>query len=279
MGSYDYIRDLTGFMEKGNYKESVKNLIDFAKIEGWEDQLKEHKLHNSDNTYFELSIPKNASDEQLKTIIEITGAYFCKIVEYVDVKKFVYIKFNHEFWGNKLFKAMKEEGIIEDRGPFVNGEKKKGKYFVQKPPKGRKSATIRDVEAGLNKVVELSIKYIKEYPEFSFLGKTYFNELSASPIILKQYIENCKNIFLQEEIVDSSNVKKITSKLKKMKSENILREGDKFMQISFKEDDLEVKEIQGFFNLLKVKPFIVFEMVSEINGEAVSRYYPEYHTF
>ena len=104
--------------------------------------------------FFELSFPKDATDEQLKRVLDITGAYFCRIVEYQEVKKSAYIKFNHEFWGNKIFKAMKEDGIIEDRSPYIQGEKSKGKYFVQKPPKGRKSATIKDVEAGLQKAIE-----------------------------------------------------------------------------------------------------------------------------
>ena len=160
MGSYDYIRDLTGFMEKGDLKLAKDKLVAFAKEEGWDDCLREQTYYNSEETFYELSIPKDASDGQLKEIINITGAYFHRIVEYKEVKKTAYIKFNHEFWGTKIFKAMKADGIIEDRNPFINEKKNKGKYFIQKPPNGRKSATIRDIDAGLEEVIRLSLKYI-----------------------------------------------------------------------------------------------------------------------
>ena len=280
MNSYDYIRDLTGFMEKANYDEKVKALVEFAKEQGWDDHIREQKYDNSDKTYFELSLPKRATDEQLKTIIDISGAYFCKIVEYKEVKKSAYIKFNHEFWGNKIFKALKEDGIIEDRSPLIQGEKNKGKYFVQKPPKGRKSATIKDIEAGLQKAIEIAFDYINQYPEFSFIGKCYFDDLSDSPITLASYLNNCKNIALKEELVDSSNHKKLTAKLKKLKSSKDLQEGDQYTSLEFSKDaPLDTKELQGFFNLLKIQPFTVFEIYSEINGEEIKTYYPDHDTF
>lgn len=279
LGTDDFIRDLAGFMEKDNYQIRVKNLVDYAKSQYWNDELRERKYGNSEETYFELSLPNHATDEQLAEILNITGAYFHKIIEYTNVKMFAYMKFNHEFWGTKIFKAMKEDGTLEDRGPYINGEKLKGKYFVQKPTKGRKSATLRNIDGALENILIASLKHLNELGEYSFLGKTYFSELSDSPTLLRSFLENCETLSIKKEIVDASNIKKITSKLKKLKSSIILNEGDEFESIVLpKNENINTTELKGFFNLLKVKPFEIFEQVDEIEGESIKTYMPDSYT-
>jgi len=141
--------------------------------------------------------------------------------------------------------------------------KNKGKYFVQKPPKGRKSATIKDIDAGLEKVIRLSLKYIHLYPEFHFIGKNYFEELSPSMITLKAYVESA-----------------LRTKLKKQKSQKHLIEGNTYFSLSLpKENELNHSELKGLFNLLRIKPFTIFEMHTAINGEKVGGYYPDFGTF
>lgn len=278
LGSDDYIRDLTGFMENNNYKERVQDLVEFARKEGW-NTLTERKYSNSEELYFELGIPDFASNEQLSKVLEITGAYFCKIIEYQDIKKSAYIKFNHNFWGNKIFKVLKDEGVIEDRSPFIEGNKNKGKYFVQKPPKGRKSATIRNIEQALEEVATISINKIVEFDKFSFITKTYFDDLSESPQALMAYIEGIKNIKVIETPIDESNSKAYEKTLRKLNSQKSINQLDSFKKIEFIElDNLATKEILGFFELLKIKPFSVYEMISEVNGEKVKSYYPDYYT-
>ena len=51
MASYDYIRDLTGFIEK-EYKTKSQELVEFAREEGWEEHIREEKYGNSDETFF-----------------------------------------------------------------------------------------------------------------------------------------------------------------------------------------------------------------------------------
>ncbi len=274
MGSYDYIRDLTGFFDHKNHRDVSNELLEYGKQQGWHDSIRKREGHGG-FVYYEMGLPQRATPDQLKEIIRISGAYFCKIIKYEDVKKISYIKFNHEFWGTKIFRIMQEDGILEARNPYISGEKQKGKYYVQKPPKGRKSASIKDVDIALQNVVALSLRYMNLNPEYHWLGKKYFTDWSDSPITLKAYINGNPNILLHKEKVDTKNIKRLTSRLKKQKSTIQLQEGDSYLSVSLK----HVKAILGFFDLLKVKPFEIFEVYKEVNGKSVVTYMPESGTF
>ena len=278
MRSPDYIRDLTGFMEKrGSYQDNVKDLINYAKAIGWEDYVREQFYYNSDKTYFELSIPSFASDEELAEILSITGAYFHRVIEYRSVDSFAYIRFNSSFWGRNAFKQFKEEGHLEERKPYINNQSSKGWYLIHKPPKGRKSAKFRAINVAWEKAIRLTVSYLHTFPDKHFLGKTYVEEWSEQPILLMNFLKNCKSIELQEEQINASNSKAIKAKLKKLKANTKLEEGQVFFKVSFPTaEEIDLNEMKALIDLLKVKPFQFFELHSSINGEEIKTYYPDH---
>ncbi|SDK99995.1 hypothetical protein SAMN05421823_104105 [Catalinimonas alkaloidigena] len=279
MGSGDYLRDLAGFFES-NGQEVQQQLVLFARSQGWEDHLREHTYHNSDKTYFELSLPADATDAQLDTVLDITGASFHVVVEYKAVKSYAYIRWNYDFWGKKAFAMLKTEGQLDSRSPYIAGQPRKGYYLIHKPLKRRKTAKFPSVEAAWQEALATFLRLRDALPDSTFLGKHYVEDWSDEVVFLMAYLAHCQSLTLTHEVVTPVNQKTIQSKLRKLKSNRFLTEGMKFFQLEWPAPAaVTPEELQGLIELLRVKPFEVIPMVSEVNGQEIREYNPESTTF
>lgn len=280
MGSYDYFRDLTSFYEK-TYAETQQKVIEYAKSQNWNDSLKEIPYGNDNSkTYWEFYLPQNVTDSQIDKILELTDASFYKIIGYNDVKEYTYIKLNYDFWGKKIFDKLKISEILDSRSPYISGVSNKGFYLINKPPKGRKSAKFTSADDAINSSVKIFLECISDFPDNNFLGKTYLEEWTDQPHLLIAYLSNCKTIKLVTEKITKENVKTYSSKLKKMKSNILLTEGANFYEVIFnKIEETSIEEIRGLIELLKLKPFQIFNQISEIDGQEVKDYVADSATF
>lgn len=280
LGSYDYLRDLTSFYEKA-FLETQKKIVDYAKSQNWNDSLKELPFGNdSTRTYWEFSLPQNATDAQLDSILELTNASFHQIVAYKNVTEYAYVKINYDFWGKKVFDKLKAAEVLDSRTPYIAGMPNKGYYLITKPPKGRKSAKFASSENAINNAIKVFIDCVLEFPDNNFLGKTYVEEWSEQPQLLIAYLSNCKTITLVSEEITKANAKTYAAKLKKMKAYTVLTEGMNFYEVQFNSfENTKIEEIMGLIELLKLKPFQIFSQISEIDGQEVKDYVADSGTF
>ncbi|MFD2521775.1 hypothetical protein [Emticicia soli] len=278
--SYDFLRDLMDFYED-KHDETQQKVIEYMQLLGWHENYKKRPYGNdSSSFYWEASLPVGATDEQVAKILELTGASFHKIIEYRDVKEDVYVKMNYEFWGKKAFEKLKEEKTLESRSPFIQGVANKGFYLVTKPAKGRRNARFKSHYDAANLALKIFLECLHEFPENNFLGKNYVAEWSNASFLLMHFLDNCESVVLKAELVSSENKKAIATKLKKIKSLYLLKEGEEYYEIVFPEiENAKPEEIFGLIELLKVKPFEIFTVVTEINGEKVVNYDPDGGTF
>ncbi|GAB3517920.1 hypothetical protein GCM10027442_37960 [Emticicia fontis] len=280
MGSYDFLRDLTDFYED-RYAETQQKVINYFESMGWFDNYKK-AVYGDDASmfYWEASLPWGASHDEIAKILEIIGASFHKILEYKNLKEDVYIKMNYEFWGKKVFEKLKAEKILESRTPYINGTAYKGFYLINNPPEGRKTARFPSIDEAHNFALTVFLECLHEFPENNFLGKTAMGEWSDAHTILMIFLENCKTIAFNVGTITPENKKTILAKLKKVKSLQALKEGDEYYEIEFPTiDKAKPEEILGLINLLKVKPFEIYKVISEIDGQKVANYFSDGGTF
>jgi hypothetical protein len=280
MGSHDYLRDLTYFYENA-YHETQEKIIAYARSQGWDDSIKKIPYSNDNSRYYyELALPQHATDEQVDVILELTGAHFHKIIELKEVKAFTYVKLNYDFWGKKVFDKLKAEGVLDSRSPYISGVSNKGFYLINKPPKGRKSAKFTSVDEALKAAVNVFLESVSAFPENNILGKTYVEEWSDEQIMMMAFLLNCKTIHMQETEITQENFKAISAQLKKRKATTPLAVGMKYFEVNFSNaDDTKMEEVMGLIEFLKVKPFTIFNQISEIDGQAVKDYAPDSGTF
>lgn len=282
MINYDCIRDLRGFMPKGREAENkvAKQLVDYARSIGWNEQVREQHFYDSEETYFELSIPETATDEQLKKILEISGAYFHTIIQQQTVETAAYIQFNRAFWGAKPYKALKDDEIIADRSPYVNNVKFKGRYLIHKPEKGRKSAKIKDADQAYKIAIKQIMPLLKKYYLHTFLNKRKVIEYSQSPTLFLQFLRNCKTIQLEETNVAEDNLKAIKEETKSAKFKGSIKKGDVYYKIVLPEfSDRSFNELKVFFQMLEERPFDFHVIHTSVNGEEVRQFYMEHGVF
>lgn len=267
MNSYDLSSDLMGFSENAYGNDFTNSLIEYYKSQNWHDSIKE-VFYDGKFNHYEVLPPKNATDDQLDEILRIAKAYFHRIIEYKDIKESIYVKLNYDFWGKKVFDKLKTDGVIESRST-----PEKGFYLVNKPPKGRKSAKFTDFQTARDLAIQYTNSSIIEFEDNNFLGRTYFEDTTVSLPMLIAYVNNCNSITLQEEEVSDKNVKIINSKLKKLKSNIHKAVGDKYYTLKLpNNENLDKDELNGVFELLKQKPFKIYRVTTEINGEEVKGY-------
>lgn len=280
MQSDDYFRDLTYFYEK-NYSETQNKIIEYAKSQNWNDSLIEKSdFFDKEKKYWEFILPQDASDSQIDKILELTDASFHQIIEYKNVKEYAYLKVNYDFWGKKVFDKLKSIGILDSRSPYISGISSKGYYLLSKPPKGRKSAKFPAINDAIVLSSKVFLDSILEFPENNFLGKTYLEDWSDAPQLLIAYLNNCKTIHLTSTEITKENLKSYSTKLKKLKASITLKEGMNYYDVSFAPNEtIDTNELSGFFEFLKLKPFNLFNMISEINGRQVTDYELESGTF
>ncbi|HAS43142.1 MAG TPA: hypothetical protein DCS93_21865 [Microscillaceae bacterium] len=267
MNSEDYVRDLMGFMEEQKQdpaqQSTVEHLIEYARSIGWEEFIKvnEYTFTGQDgkevtHTYYELGIPNDATDEQLWEIIQITQAYFHRIVTYQDVKKCTYVQFNPNFWEEKVLDIMEQQSLVGPKTTmqeyfWYHPEEENLKYLMYNAEDGTSSARHMDPNEAQNAAMKVVIHYLNMFPESFLLGKSSITELSESVVLLKNYLQNCQTIGLDT----------LGKKLKFSKTQSI-----------------DLGEFKGLLELLKVKPFEVEEVVVEINGEEVQEVMVDYGT-
>lgn len=148
MSSYDWSRDLMGFDRNAYEVDFTNSLVEYYKSQNWHDSIKEQFTGGKFNQY-EIHPPINATDEQLDEVLRIAKAYFHRVIEYKDVKEGIYVKFNYDFWGKKVFDKLKADGVIESRST-----PEKGFYLINKPPKGRKSAKFTDYQTATDLAIQ-----------------------------------------------------------------------------------------------------------------------------
>lgn len=267
MSSYDWSRDLMGFDKNAYGDDFTTRLVEYYKSQNWHDSIKE-QFYDGKFNHYEILPPTNATDTQLDEVLSISKAYFHRIIEYKDVKEAIYVKFNYDFWGKKVFDKLKADGVIESRST-----PEKGFYLINKPPKGRKSAKFTDSQLATDLAIQHTNSLINEFEDNNFLGRTYFEDTTESLPMLLSYLSNCKSIVLKEEEVLDKDVKTINSKLKKLKSNIQKSVGDKYYTLNLpSNEDLNKDELNAMFELLKQKPFKIYRLTTEINGEEVKGY-------
>lgn len=273
MHSYDLVRDLTTFYEN-NYKEVQEKLVNYAISQGWEESIKKQSYGNDNSKfYYEVQMPAGTTDEQIDMIMSITGASFHKIIAYNNVKEFAYVKMNYEFWGKKVFDKLKADGVLDSRSPYIESASNKGFYLIFTPPKGRKSAKFSSVETAAEMAIKIFLECVAAFPDNNFLGKTYVEEWSEEHILLMAYLQYCSTIQLKETEITKENIKEIKAKLKKLKSSTTATEGMKYFEVAFNDAaSANPEEVKGLIELLKLKPFTIYNLISEIDGQTVKDY-------
>ena len=277
------MRELTSFYED-NYEDTAKKIIEYFKSQNWNIILEnpEKSIFESENisSYMSFVIPQDATDAQIDKVFELTGADFCKIIEFKDVKEDVYVKVNYDFWGKKVFDKLKLKGVLDSRSPYFSGISNKGFYLISKPPKGRKSAKFTSSDEAKSSSVKIFLESISEFPDNNFIGKTYVEDWSDESQILLAYLENCTSIKLVSQEITKDNIKICTSKLRKMKSNITLVMGMNYYEVHFNSfEETKITEVNGLFELLKLKPFQIFNQISEINGQEIRGYVSQSNTF
>jgi hypothetical protein len=275
--THDILRDATHFYEKF-HKASQAKIVEYAKSQNWDNYLRTHTYHNSNDTYYELLMPPNITDQQLGKMLDLTGAFFHIIVEYKEVKDAGYIQMNYGFWGAKYFKKLTEDGVLDKRSPFVAGQQYKGKYIIFKPLKGRKSAKFKSYEDAQTRAAEVFVNGYQEFPDNNALGKSYLLDWSKTPELLLAILRNSESFTLTETIISEKELKKIAARLKKLKSNIQAEVGMPFYEMSIKEE-YNPKEILAFIEMIDEKPFTLHHMVSEVNGKTIKEYVPDCGTF
>jgi hypothetical protein len=273
MSSYDILRDLTSFFEN-NHQEVAEKLVNYAKSQGWDESIKKLPYGNDPSKfYYEFPLPNAAADEQIDMILNITGASFHKIIAYNDVKEYAYVKMNYEFWGKKVFDKLKADGVLDSRSPYIEKESNKGFYLINTPPKGRKSAKFSSPVSAVNMAIKVFLECVAAFPDNNFLGKTYVEEWSQEHILLMAFLQHCATIQLKATEITKENIKEIKSKLKKQKSTTDLTEGLKYFDVVFNDfESTKPEEITGLIELLKIKPFTIYNLIAEIDGQTVKDY-------
>ena len=237
MGSYDLLRDLTGFFEN-NYKEVENKLIEYFKSQGWDSSIKQH-FYGKELTkfYYEVGLPATTTDEQIDKIIEITGASFHKLIEYKEVKEHTYVKMNSWFWDTIVFDKLRADGILEYPGPYLNGEFNEDHYLMNISPTGEKTISFPSPETAINVAIRVFLECMAAFPDNTFLGQAGVEEWSGAPALLTAYLQNCKTIQLQPTVT--------------------------FSEVA------STEEILGLFELLKIRPFTIYNMIAEIDGQSI----------
>ncbi len=270
--STDYIRDLTYFYET-TAEQTIPKIVAFAQSQNWQQSLRERPTGNN-QTYWELSLPSDATAEQMDALLQLTNASFHKVIAYNDVKEYSYVKLNNSFRGKKAFDQFKADGLLEPRNPTINGEQQKGLYLIHKPLKGRKVSKIPSTTLARQMAVKTFLDGVAAFPDTTFLGKTYIGEWSYEPELLRAYLAGCTSIVLHTTVVGPENIKAFTAALKKKKSFVTLSEGMLYFEsVEFKPfEEAYVNEILGLAELLREKPFVINDLIAEINGEVVEDY-------
>ena len=280
MSSHDLLRDLTSFFEQ-NHKEVQDKLIEYAQSQQWFNAFKKHSYGNdSTKFYYEFSLPGSPTDEQVDKVLDITGASFHRILACNDVKEYAYVKMNYEFWGKKVFDKLKIDGVLDSRSPYIAGQSNKGFYLINKPPKGRKSAKFSSQELATDMAIQLFLENVAAFADNNFLGKTYVEEWSGEHILLMVFLQHCTTIQLKGTAITKENIKEIKSKLKKQKATTDLTEGLQYFEVVFNDfASIKKEELMGLIELLKVKPFTIYKLIDEIDGQSVKDYMPDSGTF
>ncbi len=265
LDSYNWLRDLMGFNDNamgGNLFEH--QLLEYAKSQDWEEYIVT-KYGYQDRIYHELQPPDEITDEQLDHILAIAYASFHRIVEYKNVKELACVKLNRDFWDRKVFEEISFDGSLEGKStPEL------GYYLLYAAPEGEKTVNFPDLQLAMNAGLEYAYKLIQEFKRSNYLGENYLEDATSNFDMMKAYLKNCKSIVLIEELVTFDNQTRIHEHLRKMKSVVQKTPGDTFYSLNFNEyEDLDKNELSGFFELLKIKPFKVYRVPLEINGELI----------
>lgn len=294
MKSYDCVQDLMGFIEerervlkkspKGSADNEEISLVDqlvaYADLVGW-------SVRGDEDSYYEIPLPDNATNEQLWQVIQITGAYFHRIVEYKQVEKCATFKFYLEFWGQEAFSEIEKQGQVgyEPMKPWQNEFEydempNNEMYLLQKSAEGATLVTFDNIEEAETKAIQVALQHLYDFYEETVLGKTYIHEWSASPVLLFNYLKRCRTLKLKSEIVNIENIEIIRTILQDMNTEMVLKEGDLFYWLDLpKPSEASHQEFKGFMELLKMKPFEAEEVVTKTNGEEVKTFVEDHEFF
>ena len=192
----------------------------------------------------------DANDEEMWGWMQKHEVYFHRIVQHKGVVKHSFIEFEPEFWGEKITNYFKDEGI-----------------YLRKPETDSEKANISQQQA-----IDLTIHYLKRFPEGHFLANTYFEDLSLSSILLLNYLRGCKSVELISQLVTVENLREVNTSLQKLNSQRRLIPGHFFYILPIPDKQpIDYFEMKGLLPLLKIQPFKLVDTYVSVNGEKVKK--------
>ena len=247
-------------------------IIAYAKSLGWGKKL----IKGNAQQGYRLYLPENITDEQLWEIAQLAQASFYKIIEYQSSKSNLYVKMNAGFWPSFAWRHLQQQGLVDGANlwdfdkqvPY--GKKRNDGLWLLNP-----SQPDHFSFQHLNQALEVAIKLIFDHWktalwQHSFLGKNYLLDWSKSPTLLLNYLKNTSLFDLEETLVTDENLETFKDTLHKLNSKIALEVGDLFYEVKISEEqEVNMQELQGLIELLKVKPFEIVEVVYQINEKNI----------
>lgn len=280
----DCIFPLTYFLEQqqGRGKKTqnlpTQHLIDYAREQGWN----KGNIKGTTADGYKLYLPKEVSNDQLWQIAQITGAFFYRVVAYEEVKSSMYIKFNQRFWAWKVLQKMQEKGFVTEGNPsdfektVPYYDSNEDAYYIRemlllrKPDEGEASFWFDCEAEALETAAKVTLHYLNTCLPKCLMGKTYLEDWSDTPALLLNYLKTCQTFQLETIRVTVDNFGTFTDKLKRLKSDICLKEGDVFYQLNIPNVwQANYQELRRLMEFMKVKPYQVKEIIKEVNGEKI----------
>lgn len=210
-----------------------------------------------------------ADDEELWTWMQKHEVYFHRVVEHKEIVRQTQVVFQPEFWGTKAINYFKKEDIHllkKKEFPFLND----GYAYLNDDDE--EEEVIEEARMSKQQAIDLTIHYLKQFPEGHFLATTYVEDLSVSPALLLSYLRTCQSIQLTTEPVTNENVQKINARLGQLNSQQKLKPGQNFYTLNIPAGQtIDYFEMKGLLPLLKVQPFELLDTYISVNGESVMK--------
>lgn len=236
MNSYDLLRDLNGFIYgKDNAQQIRDSVLTYIKsLEAWKRVLKTNRPEGRTTDYQKIQIPKNATEEQLGKILDLVKPKFHEIIELERKKTNFMIGINTIYWEEDTFYEHPIEGL-EYYAPFIQGNHVIT-FFLES--KFTNTFYHKSEEDAKREMIYIIASILKQQINSSYLSTTSIEDLSDSPLIFKNYLEQCES-FSSKQLENGQQILTVT--------EN---------------KEVNAHELKGLIDLLKIKPYLVFKLNS-----------------
>lgn len=269
MNSPDYLGELTGFYEYKN-DDTHQKVAEYALSQNWDKYLTKKIYGDNSGFYWELALPDEASNEQLTQLLTLMDASFHKVVAYTNLKTDVYVKMEKQFWDKVVFQLLKARRVVEEKNLYMV-EMDRGEYYlINQHAKDEKKTIFSSMNEANQAAVHMFLNFIQEFPENNFLGKTYVEDWSTGGYLFMRFLDTCESISLTTETISAENSREIARKLQKIQPLYPLKKGDEYFEVQLPAyKNAIIEEILGLIELLRVKPFEIFNHISEIDGQQI----------